>query len=194
MTTVDLFGPIHKGLRALLFNASAQVARADFASDMQTRAVLTEIRRTIGFLREHALHEDMHVLPLVAAHDGDLARALARTHAEMERQEVELSALLVRIENATRVERPALVPALTGLTNRWVAAHVLHMDVEEVEANARLWAGESPAALLGARARIRQSMSAERTLEWMALLLPALNPAERALLTGIAPEAAAPCV
>jgi hypothetical protein len=37
-------------------------------------------------------------------------------------------------------------------------------------------------------------MSAERTLEWMALLLPALNPAERAALTGLDPEAAAPCV
>jgi hypothetical protein len=185
--TVDLFGPIHKGLRALLFGAATAVARADFASDEQTRALLGELRRLNEFLREHALHEDMHVLPLVAAHDGDLARALARTHAQMEAVQVELSVLLARIENTDRQERPVAAASLGGLVNRLVAGHLLHMDVEESQGNALLWARATHEALTDVRARIGASMTPERTREWMAVLLPALNPGERAAFAQGAP-------
>jgi hypothetical protein len=181
---VDLFGPIHKGLRALLFGAATAVARADFANDQQTRAVLGDLRHLNEFLREHALHEDMHVLPLVAAHDGDLARALARTHAQMEALQVEIAVLLARIEGSPREERLATAASLPRLINRLVAGHLLHMEEEESQANALLWERATHEALTGVRTRITASMSPERTRAWMAVLLPALNPRERAALTG----------
>jgi hypothetical protein len=183
LVALDLFGPIHKGLRALLFGAATSVARVDYGSLGATRTVVAEVRRLIEFLREHALQEDMHILPLVAAHDRDLAGRLARTHAEMEALQVEVSALLARVEGSGGSERPVFGAALIGLVNRLVAGHLLHMDAEERDANAVLGAHATHLALTEVRGRIGRSMTRERTLEWMAVLLPALNPAERAAFT-----------
>jgi hypothetical protein len=158
------------------------MARADVAHD-DLHAVATMGQRLIGFLREHSLHEDMHVLPVLAAHHADLARALAGAHAQLDALQNELGALLARAEAAAAADRISLAPRLTSLINRLVAGHVAHMDQEEREALPVLWARCSDEALRGIRACIVQSMTSARTLEWMQLVLPAINPDERAALT-----------
>ena len=180
---IDLFGPIHKGLRALLFGTAAALARADVTRDDDLDAVAAMAQRLIGFLREHSLHEDMHVLPLLAALDADLARALAGAHAQLDALQNELAALLARAQGAAAADRIVLAPRLTSLFHRLVAGHVAHMDQEEREALPVLWARCSDEALGGIRVRIVQSMTSARTLEWMQLVLPAINPNERAALT-----------
>jgi hypothetical protein len=193
---VDLFGPIHKGLRALLFASSGAVARADVTRDVDMRGVIELAQRLIGFLREHSLHEDMRLLPLVAAEDPTLGRALAQRHAELEALQNQLGALLARADGSDAPERLRLAPGLSSIINRLTAAHLVHMDDEERAANALLWRRCSDEHLAVVQAQIIQSMTPERSLEWMQLVLPALNPGERVALTagfvaGAPPELAA---
>jgi hypothetical protein len=190
-TKPDMFTPIHKGLRAMLFATSAEAARADLGDEAQVRALAAAVRRLTGLLTEHAGHEDAHVFPLLAAHAPALARTLGEGHVELERLQDDLDALASRLEVAAPEERPALGEALTGGLNRLTAAHLVHMDLEEREAAAVLLARCSPAELAAIPARINASMPPARGLEVLRLILPAVNPGERSRIIA-ALEAALP--
>lgn len=179
---VDLFTTIHKGLRRLLLTAVADLGRTNLGTPEGTESARRELRRLTGFLDEHSHHEDMNVLPLVAAQAPALAQSLARDHAELSVLQRELTRLAVRLDDAA---------ALSSTLHRLVAGHLQHMDREEREANAVLWQRYSDPELAAARAKITQSIAPDRYIEWLQLVVPALSAPEREQMLG-ALEANAP--
>jgi hypothetical protein len=179
-TKHDLFGPIHKGLRATLFATAAEAARADLRDDAQARALAASVERLHRFLADHAEHEDALVLPLLAAHAPSLARKLRDMHVEMDRLQEELVAQAARLARVPAADRPALGAALGSALHRLIALQLAHMDEEEREAAAVLRACCAPDELAALPAKITQSMSPERGMEVLRMMLPALNPVERA--------------
>jgi hypothetical protein len=176
---VDLFGVIHKGLRAQLFWAAGLVARTDFGDELEGAAAVSALERLLGFLSEHATHEDTNVMPLVSGADGHLWAALSRDHAQLDAIQHELVLLLAELRRRPAGERAVLGPDIVSLVNGLVAEHLLHMEREQHEANAVLWARYPDAVLALSRARIFESVAPERYLEWMQIVLPALNAPER---------------
>jgi hypothetical protein len=73
---------------------------------------------------------------------------------------------------------------LLHAVNQLVAVHLLHMNREETEINAMLWTGLTDGDLVAIRARLVASLPKQRHDEWMAIVLPALNPVERRLVGG----------
>jgi hypothetical protein len=179
-TKQDLFGAIHKGLRAMLFATAAEVARADLRDDAQARALALSVERLHRFLADHAEHEDTLVLPMLAAHAPALARKLGDMHVEMDRLQKELVGEAARLPHVAAAERPPLGAALGSALHRLIALQLAHMDQEEREAAAVLHACCAPEELAALPAKITQSMSPERGMEVLRMMLPALNPVERA--------------
>ncbi len=181
-TRTDLFLPIHKGLRRLLFDLGGRLARADFADAKEVRQVLDQMEATLAFLKEHAHLEDTHVLVELRRVAPRVAAEIAAEHAHLESLERSLTREAGILALSAGREREMAGARLLGLWNRFVAAHLAHMDREETEANEALWAHLSEEELLGVRGRTAAALGPERLAAWAEVVLPALNPKERAAL------------
>lgn len=183
---VDLYGNVHKGLRAALFGTAALAGRTDFEHADEVQAAAAAVRRLLGFLDEHAAHEDAVVLPVLASLAPELHADLQAEHARLDGLQREVLALADRLPGAPSPERLALGRRLHDRLFRLGAEHVQHMLREEQDATRVLWAHLDDAALGALHGRILGAIPPARMAEWLALMLPALSLPERtAVLAGL---------
>jgi hypothetical protein len=183
MTTIarlDTLTPIHKGLRRALFETAIQLARTDFGTPDAIAAARQKVAQTFDFLREHAAHEDREVVPIVARLDPALAEQLHLDHPELERLAIAVESLWPRIEALdVALARDQLGAELARRFNAVVAAQLAHMDREERDLNAVLWAHLRDDELAQLGRRIVSVIPPARMQEWGALIDPSLNDTER---------------
>jgi hypothetical protein len=170
----DLFTPIHKGLRRNLFETAITLGRTDFTSPQETAAAETLVAECLGFLREHAEHEDRHVLPEIAHLAPELAASLREEHAA-----IAIDSLWPRFAPLGPEERQAMGAELQRRFQSLVAAQVRHMDREEREVNAVFWAKLQDRDIGALGRRIVVSIPPDRLLRWQRqVLLPAWSAPE----------------
>jgi hypothetical protein len=188
---VDLYGTIHKALRARLFDLGIELDRCDFGKSLEVTVALGVYRRTMGFIREHHQHEDNFLEPALAS-CGDIAKGVAEQHAVAEAALTELDALVAAIDRGSE-DRRELGGRLCAAYRRFLIQYLDHMQREETEVNAALWAHYSDAELMALRGRLQGSIPPARFGEWLEIILPALNFEERTgMLRGIKAGAPAP--
>jgi len=186
MNRVDLYRVPHRAIRALLFDTTLLVARTDFAAEEEARRAVAAAERLLGFLHEHAEHEDQVIVPEVEALSPELAAELRADHHRTGGLERELAALLARTALADEAERVSLGERLHQRLARLTAEHLAHLEREEVAANRLLWAHRSDAELELLHGRIVAAIPPPRLAEWFGWILPAMSGAERApLLSGM---------
>jgi hypothetical protein len=182
MNRVDLFTTIHKGLRALLFEAALEAARVDLSATCEVDALAGRIERMLGFLDEHARLEDAEIVPALRLVDPVLAATLAAEHCTH-------PSVHAAVERATRAltlapegERGIAGKHLMRVVNQLVSMQLLHMNHEETVVNAVLWGAFGDAELLAMRGRSLERLSEHRHAEWCAVLVPVVDPTERRVL------------
>jgi hypothetical protein len=179
----DPFTTIHKALRRSLFDTALALSRTDFGSADETAAAGRAVAECMQYLREHAEHEDRHVLPVIARLDPERAAIMADGHPTLERAAIAVESLwprLAALPAAERTEeRAALGGELARRFNVFVAHELEHMDREERELNALIWARMDDAAIMAISAAIVAAIPPERMRTWGELMLPALNRPER---------------
>jgi hypothetical protein len=180
----DLYTTVHKGLRALLFEAAALVARTDFAQPEEAARARERLDQLLAFLDEHAEHEDEVILPELVRIAPELHADLRSAHARVHGLQAEIAALAARLPGASLAERVSLGRRLHERLGLLVAEHLRHMEQEEVTTNRMLWAHKSDDELRAMHARIVGSIPPARLAEWFGSILPALNGAERGALLG----------
>jgi hypothetical protein len=104
-TRHDVFGTVHKGLRASLFATAALAGRTDFASAEEAEAARAAAARLVGFLDEHAAHEDAVLLPALEAFAPELHAELRTEHARTEGLQRDVEAIAARLGAASAAER-----------------------------------------------------------------------------------------
>lgn len=176
---INLFSLVHKGLRAELFSTAQVIARTDFGAAGEAERAVERTRRALGYLEEHAGHEDAVILPVLDRVAPVLGSDLRGAHVRLDGAAREIGRGLARVAAAPRSERLALGLRLHELFGRLVAEQILHMDREETEGSRALWAHCHDAQLMDMRTAIVSSIPTERYAEWLALMLPAMNEVER---------------
>jgi len=177
---LDSFTPIHKGLRRSLLETALLLARTDFESSAETAAAHDATTGCLGYLRDHAEHEDRHVIPRLAELDAALAAALEAEHPRLERAALAVDTLWPRITAApSGPARAAVGRELVRRFQTFVAQQLQHMDREEREVTAVLWAGMTDAEIGAISGRIVAEIAPARMAEFMELILPALSRPER---------------
>jgi hypothetical protein len=183
----DLFTPVHKGLRAALFETGALLARTDFAAPGEAAEAARAVERVVAFLDEHAGHEDAVVLPALEALSPELFVALREDHARIDGLQRELVGLSARLPGSAEAERVAIGRRLHDRFGIVVAEHLRHMQREEHEVQRLLCAHRSDDELRTLHGRILGRISRPRSAEWIELILPALSGPERAALSAAIP-------
>ena len=182
MTRVDLFTTIHKGLRALLFEAALETARVDLSRSCEVDRLVAQIERMLGFLDEHARLEDAEIIPALRTVDPVLAATLCAEH----QTHPSVHAAVLRAARALALapdgERGTAGKHLMRVVNQLVSMQLLHMNHEETVVNAVLWGAYGDAELLAMRGRSVARLPEGRHAEWRSVLVPVVDPTERAVL------------
>ncbi|MBL8289279.1 MAG: hemerythrin domain-containing protein [Rubrivivax sp.] len=175
----DIYAFIHKGLRAFMSHTLVRLGRVDVNDRAELAEVSEEVRALLALCRDHVHSENTFVHPAIAARSAGRTAAFEREHAGHEREIDALEALVAELPGSAAALR-RLYLALSV----FVAENFEHMQREETELNAALWATHTDDEIRAVEARIVASHQPEEmqvVLRWM---LPHLAPEERAQMLG----------
>jgi hypothetical protein len=180
----DIYGPIHKGLRFAHAEMTMRLGRADFGADQSE--LLAELKRHLAMGAKHLAHEEEHIHAALEARAPGATSALEGQHDHHRARFEVLAAAIRALEHAAPTDRPALGRLLyLGFTG-FVAEDLEHMAQEETEVWPQLCALFTDEELMGVEMAIVGSLAPEENIAFMRIMLPAMNPLERAgLLTGM---------
>jgi hypothetical protein len=180
----DLYVFIHKALRQFMTHTLGRVGSMDVDDAEQRGPVLDGVEALLAELRAHVQHENDFVHTAIEARRPGGARHTADDHL------LHLEAI-ANLEDETRAlrharddQRATLALRLYRHLGEFVGENFVHMQVEETQNNAALWALYSDDELVAIHDRLLASVPpAEMALvvRWMAA---ALNDTELALLFG----------
>ena len=185
----DVYGLIHKGLRAFMLETLARLGRVDVGAAASFAGAVAQTRALLGKLREHLEHENAFLHPALEARAPGGSLATAVEHADHEQAFLDLDRLLVASERAfdqgLRSELESSTKQLYLSLSFFVAENLAHMYREETEVTKLLWRHYSDDELRGIEGRIVASESPEQLAVGMRWMLPSLTPNERlGLLAG----------
>jgi hypothetical protein len=181
---LDLYGPIHKAIRLFMSRTLCQLGSTDALDAVQLRASLAQLHALLGFCAQHLKHEEAFIHPALQAVAGGAAARVCADHEAHRREIAELGEAAAQLPGLPAAERPAALAALYRAVAVFVGENFAHMEAEEREHNAMLWAHYSDAELHALHERLLASIepaTMELGLSWM---LPALSAGERAGMLG----------
>ncbi len=184
LVAVDTYRDIHKGIRADLFALTGAAGRIDPACPGDVQALAAHLGATVELLVTHAGHEDGHIGPIMAERLPDLAAAIERDHAVLEGRLLDLQTWARTAvecpEAETRFEVQRLYVELASFTSAYLA----HQDLEERIVAPELQRVLGVDGMLAVHQAILASIPPEVMATSLALMLPAMNNADRTELLG----------
>jgi hypothetical protein len=140
MNRFNSFLLVHKGLRAMLYDASLTLQQTDFSMPAEAVAVLTKVDKVLFAFERHAHHEDSFVIPMVEKFEPELAESFEKEHVEDHRLGNNLKNLLAIFENALLPEEKAICgSAIIRSFTEFLVFNLQHMAKEEHLLNQALW-------------------------------------------------------
>src|SRR5579862_9098395 len=91
----NLFRPIHKGIRSMIFASGTRLQRADFADVSGSNALVADLKHDLGdslsncllcLLSVHARHEEADIFSKLRVHDSDAVDMVMKEHVELSRR------------------------------------------------------------------------------------------------------------
>jgi hypothetical protein len=196
-STEDLFTPIHKAIRSMIYDLGGRLQRLDFADKTASTLVLEDLQHEFAnavtgtcilcLLHSHAGHEERDVFPSMASIDPALIRALVDDHQEISRR---LSVLSQMANALAAVDSPAerisAGAQLNRAANEFFAYYLTHMNREEVTIVPAMQEHFTDEEMQAMTAAIMGSMSPERLAAYLRWMLPSLSMVELTeLLDGV---------
>jgi hemerythrin HHE cation binding domain-containing protein len=204
VTEVDILTPIHKGIRAMIYQLGARLQSTDFADPVAAAEIVRQVRHEFAtasstncilcLLHEHAGTEERAAFPELVRFDPALIAQLIHQHSEIQRRLEGISRtadeLLACASPDARREAGRL---LNRQANQLFAFYLDHMNGEELTLVPLMKERLSDSEILRMRQAVEDAMSPERFREYMHWMLPALDLHEltgmfRGVKAGASPE------
>jgi len=188
--TFDLYRDIHKGIRQELF-ALVELAGSIDPADGGARADLAaRVRSTVDLLIAHAEHEDTGMQPAIELHLPVLAERIVVDHERIEGRMAALVALVDAVAADNDGPRASMHHLYLDLAS-FTADYLDHQDLEERVVMPALEAAVGVEACLAMHQAILAAIPPDEMGLSLAIMLPAMNLADRTELLG-AMQAEAP--
>lgn len=189
----DLYRPIHKALRAFMSDTLVAVGSLDTGDEADVTVVVEQTRGLLAMLAVHLDDENRFVHAAMEARRPGSARRTADDHASHECALAEFERLLVAVEQPDGPTRAQAALELYRRLGLFVAENYEHMNVEERENNAVLWADYTDEELAAIEGEILGSIPREALAVGMRWMIPAINHGERVgmlqgMRAGVPPE------
>jgi hypothetical protein len=187
----DLYGPVHKGLRRAQADMLVRLGSADFGRDGAS-ALLADLRGLLAIAASHLAHEEEHIHRALEARIPGASSRLEHQHEAHFPRFEGMERLVAAIEAAEPADRPALGRALYLSFAAYVAEDLEHMHEEETVTWPLLCAHFRDEELAAIEGAIVGSLSPQENMAFMRMMIPAMNPAERARLFAAIRQVAPP--
>jgi len=178
---VDLYGAIHKSLRLFMTDTLQRVGRLDTDDGADCAAILGQLDALLDACRAHVDKEEHYVH---AALEARRPGATARIAGEHEEHLHAIAALEAQTAALRALPHAAAAACLYRQLAVFVADNLAHMEVEESQHNAALWAAYDDTELQSIHQRILSSIEPTEMATILRWMVPALSPAERAGMLG----------
>ncbi|MFZ0892617.1 MAG: hemerythrin domain-containing protein [Thermoplasmata archaeon] len=183
---VDILTPIHKAIRAMIYDLGDQLQTTDFTDLAQTEAVVRQLKHEftaaitsnciLCLVHHHGLGEEMQAFPELAKFDGPLIDRLLKEHRQFEMRLSALSKIGTQLESLSEpAARIRMGIRLNRGANEFFAAYFAHMNEEEEKLLPLLLEHFTDEQIIAFSTHIEESMPPERFQEYMRWLLPSLN-------------------
>ncbi len=201
----DLFTPIHKALRSMIYGLSSRLQTNDFADLTTTKSLVNDLENdfaiarsagcTLCVLNQHAQDEEAAIFPDATKAGNELIATLIEQHHDLARREASLARsanTLLAIENPEgRVEAGI---RLNQSANELFAAYIAHMNREETDLVPWMKEHFSDAQMVAMRGAIMGRTPPDRMFVVLGWMLPSLNVRElsgliREVKTAVPPQA-----
>ena len=190
---VDMYGGIHKALRAMMADTLLAVGRMDTEDELELAQVTERVLALLDTCASHLKHENEFVHAAIEARAPGASDRIAHEHAEHEKEIAQLAGAVAQLRTCAAQQRAACALDLYRALSLFIAENYQHMHVEETAHNAVLWARYTDAELLEIHDRLVASIPPAEMMAVARWMVPFMNPAERAgLLGGIRQNAPAP--
>jgi hypothetical protein len=180
----DLYAFVHKGLRTFLSDTLNRCGRMDATDEADVAETLAQVRALVELCRAHLNKEEDYLHRAIEARRAGAARQTIDDHAGHLQAFEDIEADVRAVEQSQGAKRAAAAKRLYRYLALFVAENLEHMHIEETENNEVLWATHTDEELLALQKQLVGSIpppEMQRFLRWM---IPAMAPAERALMLG----------
>ena len=185
----DLFTPIHKGLRSMLYDLSGRLQTNDFADRAATERLAVDLEREFEAARsaacvlcifaKHAEDEETAIFGEVAKVEPRLVHRLIEEHRDLAQRELELGRRtreIAALDDPTK--RIVAGAELNRTANALIGAYLTHMNLEETDLVPRMQEHFTDAQMLAMRGAIMGQMPPDRLFAILRWMLPSLNATE----------------
>lgn len=190
---LDLYGPVHKGLRAFMFDTLGRLGRCDADDPAEFERTLAALRTLLWICESHLAHENAFVHEAMDARRPGSSRATADDHVEHEQAIAALRGLLDETAAAPAGLRARALYRLYLRTARFVAENLEHMEIEETHNTRMLHDAYDDGELAAIHDRILAAIPPAEGAVFERWILGAVSHPERVgMLTGMRQHAPAP--
>ncbi len=182
--TCDLYRDIHKGIRGNLFELTGFLGRLDPSDRVERAQAADKLRWTVGFLVDHAEHEDVAIQPALEANLPDLADTVAADHERIEARMEDLEAMAAEAVDAPPSAQRHAVHRLHLELAEFTSTYLAHQDFEERMVMPSLEAAIGVEAVVKINEAIIGSIPPQEMAEALGVMLPAMNVDDRAEMLG----------
>jgi len=181
----NLFGPIHKGIRSMIYDLGLRLGTTDFTNRTESNEVASQLRHDLNgsisncilcLLKAHSRHEEADFFSAIRAFDTDVIDLMLVEHREITRRvhgvAKTCAELLGLTDPARRIE---VGDRLTLEANDLFALYLAHLNNEESTLVPVMWERFTDEQLRRLRAQFYNAIPLARFEEWMRWTLPALN-------------------
>ena len=180
----DSYLVVHKALRALMADTLVSLGKLDTDDDEETLGVIERVRLTIALGQAHLSKEETFVHPAMEARAPGSTRRTAGDHvshlAAFERAIAGCNDV-VASSGATRAAAALCLYRRLALL---MAEDLVHMNAEETENNAVLWATHSDEEILQITERLVASISPDILGKFLRWMITANTPRDRIKVLG----------
>jgi hemerythrin-like domain-containing protein len=176
-TRFDVYGTIHKALRALMSDTLVRVGRMDTTDAGELESVCVQVEGLLDTMRDHLAHEDEFIHP---AMDAAVPGSTRRIEGEHVQHREAIAGLVADLAAVRRDPSSRTALQLYRHLALFVAENLQHMDVEETAHHALLWQHFTDAQLAEMVGRLQASIAPETMGALLRWMLPAMDPAQRA--------------
>ncbi len=161
-----------------------KVDQADPLDDVAVIDARDRIEELLHLLDVHSVHEDTYLGPLIERHLPVLATRLQREHVNLDELTAEIRRQLDALTLATGADRRIGQHRLYLTLSEFTAAYLQHQTTEEVDVLPALNRAAGRDELMAANAALVAAISPGDMDGYMRLIVPAVNPQDRAELYG----------
>ena len=190
---MDMYGGIHKAIRALMADTLLAVGRMDADDDLDLAQATERLLQLLDVCASHLKHENEFVHAAIEARAPGASARIAHEHEQHEAHIAALGEAVASLRACPPGQRAAAAQSLYGELALFVADNFHHMHVEETAHNAVLWARYTDAELVEIHDRLVASIPPAEMMMIARWMVPFMNPAERVgVLCGVRQNAPAP--